>query len=138
MLIIVARKAMLGTLEELLHKNGVNAYTILSNVMGKGVTGRVYGTFLHPELNSIIFSVLPPELADRTVSALKSLHAGRTKASDNERAIPLKVFSFPCEERVFWDGSIRTPAADYAQTRILNQVSVELAEMGVRTLIRNP
>jgi len=68
-LIIVARDSMLGELEELLHDNGINAYTILSNVLGKGVTGRAYGTFFHPDINSIIFAVLPFNQADRAVSA---------------------------------------------------------------------
>ena len=40
-LIIVARDSMLSDLETLLQENGVKAYTIMSNVMGKGVTGRV-------------------------------------------------------------------------------------------------
>jgi len=99
-LIIVARDSMLSDLEELLHKNGVKAYTILSNVMGKGVTGRVYGTFLNPDINTVIFAVLPPNEADRAVSALKTLHEGRKEASDDDTPIPLKVFSFPCEEHV--------------------------------------
>lgn len=104
-LIIVARDSMLADLEELLHKNGVKAYTILSNVMGKGVTGRVYGTFLNPDINTIIFAVLPPNEADRAISALKTLHVERKEASRKEaphgdQPIPLKVFSFPCEEHV--------------------------------------
>jgi nitrogen regulatory protein PII len=99
-LIIVARDSMLNDLEHILHKNGVQAYTILKNVLGKGVMGSVFGTFLHPEINTIIFSVLPPDLADRAVSALKNLHADRKKASGDNREIPLKVFSFPCEEHV--------------------------------------
>ncbi len=97
--IIVARDSMLGELEELLHDNGIYAYTILSNVLGKGVTGRVHGTFLHPDINSIIFAVLPSNQADRTVSALKALHAARVKATRGQ-PISLKVFSFPCEEHV--------------------------------------
>ena len=54
-LIIVARDSMLSDLENLLQENGVKAYTIMSNVMGKGVTGRVFGTFLNPDTNAIIF-----------------------------------------------------------------------------------
>ena len=99
-LIIVARDSMVHDLEQVLNNNGVKAYTILKNVIGKGVTGSVLGTFLHPEINTLIFSVLPPDLADRAVSALKSLHAERKKASGHDGAIPLKVFSFPCEEHV--------------------------------------
>jgi nitrogen regulatory protein PII len=99
-LIIVARDSMLNDLEHVLHNNGVNAYTVLKDVIGKGVTGSVLGTFLHPEINTIIFSVLPPDLADRAVSALKRLPAERTKDSGDARTIPLKVFSFPCEEHV--------------------------------------
>jgi len=99
-LIIVARDSMVHDLEHVLHNNGVTAYTIMKNVMGKGVTGSVLGTFLHPEINTIIFSVLPPDLADRAVSALKGLYAERKSASHGNQAIPLKVFSFPCEEHV--------------------------------------
>lgn len=98
-LIIVARDSMLGELEELFHKNGISAYTILSNVKGKGETGRVRGTFLSPEINSIIFTVLPSDQADRAVNALKALHAARVKATHGQ-PIPLKVFSFPCEEHI--------------------------------------
>ncbi|CUS36332.1 P-II family nitrogen regulator [Candidatus Nitrospira nitrificans] len=98
-LIIVARDSMISDLEELLQSNGVKAYTIMSNVMGKGVTGRVFGTFLNPDTNAIIFAVLPPDQADKAVSALQTLHATR-KASSCDTPIPLKVFSFPCEEHV--------------------------------------
>lgn len=99
-LIIVARDSMLSDLEGLLHSTGVTAYTILNNVMGKGVTGRVYGTFLNPDINTIIFAVLAPDQADRAVSALKTLHTGRKEASRDNKPIPLKVFSFPSEEHV--------------------------------------
>ncbi len=99
-LIIVARDSMLSDLEELLQSNGVTAYTILSNVMGIGVTGRMYGTFLNPDINAIIFAVLPSDQADRAVRALKTLYAGRKEASHDDEPIPLKVFSFPCEEHI--------------------------------------
>lgn len=99
-LIIVARDSMLSNLEELLQSNGVTAYTILNNVMGKGVTGRMYGTFLNPDINAIIFAVLPPDQADRAVSALKTFHATHKKPSHDDKPIPLKVFSFPCEEHI--------------------------------------
>lgn len=99
-LIIVARDSMLSDLEGLLHSNGVTAYTILSNVMGKGVTGRVYGTFLNPDINTIIFAVLAPDQADRAVSALKAHHEGRKEAARDDKPIPLKVFSFPSEEHL--------------------------------------
>lgn len=99
-LIIVARDSMLTDLEHVLHRNGVQAYTILKTVIGKGVTGSGLGTFLHPEINTIISSVLPADLADRAVTALKSLHAEQKKGIGGDRAIPLKVFSFLCEEHI--------------------------------------
>lgn len=99
-LIIVARDSMLSDLEGLLHRTGVTAYTILNNVMGKGVTGRVYGTFLNPDINTIIFAVLPSDQADQAVSALKAHHSGRKGASRDDKHIPMKVFSFPSEEHV--------------------------------------
>ena len=98
-LIIVARDSMLSDLEDLLQRNGVKAYTIMSNVMGKGVSGRVFGTFLNPDTNAIIFAVLPPEQAGQAIHALQALHATR-KAASQDTPIPLKVFSFPCEEHV--------------------------------------
>lgn len=98
-LIIVARDSMLSDLEDLLQRNGVTAYTIMSNVMGKGVSGRVFGTFLNPDTNAIIFAVLPPEQAGQAIHALQALHATR-KAASRDTPIPLKVFSFPCEEHV--------------------------------------
>jgi hypothetical protein len=91
---------MLSDLEEFLQSNGVTAYTILNNVMGKGVTGRMYGTFLNPDINAIIFTVLPSDQADRAVSALKALYATRNEPSHDDQPIPLKVFSFLCEEHI--------------------------------------
>ncbi len=99
MLIIVARDSMLSELEELLRDNGIGAYTIVSHVLGKGLTGRVYGTFLQPDINSIIFAVLPSIQADRAVSALTALHTARGLATHGQ-PVPLKVFTFPCEEYV--------------------------------------
>ena len=99
-LIIVARDSMLSDLERLLESTGVRAYTILSNVMGKGVTGRMYGTFLNPDINAIIFAVLPTDQADKAVSALKIFHATHKNLSHDDKPIPLKVFSFPCEEEI--------------------------------------
>src|SRR5690242_17326039 len=99
-LIIVARDSMLHDLEHVLQANEVKAYTVLKDVIGKGVTGSVLGTFLHPEINTIIFSVLPPDLADRAIRALKTLHAERKRVSHSDTAMPLKVFSFPCDEHI--------------------------------------
>lgn len=98
-LIIVARDSMLSGLEELLRDNGISAYTIIRNVMGKGLSGRVYGSFLQPDINSIIFSVLPSNQADRAVSAFTAIHTARVLATHGQ-PVPLKVFTFPCEEHV--------------------------------------
>lgn len=98
MLIIVARDSMLSELEEHLRSNGISAYTIINNVMGKGLTGGVYGTFLKPDSNSIIFSVLPSDQAERTVSALTALYA--RDLSTRGQPVPIKVFTLPCEEHV--------------------------------------
>jgi hypothetical protein len=55
MLLIVVRDSMLSELEALLRENGISAYTIISDVKGTGLTGRVDGAFLKPDINSIIF-----------------------------------------------------------------------------------
>jgi len=93
MLLIVARDSMLSELKELLRDNGISAYTIISQVMVKGLTGRVYGTFLQPDINSIILSVFPFSQADRAVSALKALHTARD-LSTHGQPVPLKVVYF--------------------------------------------
>ena len=61
MLLIVVRDSMLSELEALLREHGISAYSIISDVKGKGLTGRVDGSFLKPDINSIIFSVLPSD-----------------------------------------------------------------------------
>jgi len=45
-LMIVARDSMVTELEELLQKNGINAYSVINKVEGKGETGKV-GAFSH-------------------------------------------------------------------------------------------
>ena len=94
MLLIVARDSMFSELEALVRENGISAYTIISNVKGTGLTGRVDGAFLKPDINSIIFSVLPSDQADRAVSALTALHTAQGQP------VPLKVFTLPCEEHL--------------------------------------
>jgi len=97
MLMIVARDSMLSELEELLRENGISGYTIIKNAMGKGLTGRVYGDFLQPQINSIIFSVLPSDQAERVVSALTARHKNLTT---HGHPVSLKVFTLPCEEHL--------------------------------------
>lgn len=87
---------MLSGLEALLRENGISAYTKISNVMGKGLTGRVDGAFLQPDINSMIFSALSSDQADRAVSALTALHT----AEGLGQPVPLKVYTLPCEEHV--------------------------------------
>ncbi|MGH7182923.1 MAG: P-II family nitrogen regulator [Nitrospiraceae bacterium] len=94
---IVARDSMLSELEERLRDNGISAYTIINDVMGKGLTGRLHGTFLQPDTNSIIFSVLPSDQAERAVSALRALHKDLTA---HGHPVSLKVFTLPCEEHL--------------------------------------
>jgi nitrogen regulatory protein PII len=99
-LMIVARDSMMSELEKLLHDNGINAYSILNKVVGKGRTGTVHESFFqtgYTGFNLMILAVLPSDQVDRTVSALKAFHAARVKGAHGE-PIPFKLFSFPCEE----------------------------------------
>jgi nitrogen regulatory protein PII len=101
-LMIVARDSMMSELEKLLHDNGVNAYSIINKVVGKGRTGEVYESFFdtgYTGFNLIILAVLPSDQVDRVVSALKAFHAARVKSAHGE-LIPFKLFSFPCEELI--------------------------------------
>jgi nitrogen regulatory protein PII len=100
-LMIVARASMMSEVEKLLHDNGINAYSLINKVLGKGQTGKVEA-FFHPGytgFNLMILAVLPSDQADRIVSALKAFHAARVKGAHGE-PIAFKLFSFPCEELI--------------------------------------
>lgn len=99
-LIIVARESMISHLEEFLREHGILAYTILGNVMGNGETGRVYGAFLRPDINAVVSVVLPADQVERAIRGIKTLIAQRKETAHDDNPIPLKVFSFPCEEHV--------------------------------------
>jgi len=99
-LIIVARESMISHLEEFLREHGILAYTILGNVMGNGETARVYGAFLRPDINAMVSVVLPADQVERAIHGIKTLIAQRKETAHDNTPIPLKVFSFPCEEHV--------------------------------------
>jgi nitrogen regulatory protein PII len=98
-LMIVARDSMVTALENLLDDNGVDAYSLLNKVEGKGKTGTVPKSFSHPGYNLMILAVLPSDQVERIVSALKAFNEVRIKDAHGQ-AIPLKLFSFPCEELI--------------------------------------
>jgi len=101
-LMIVARDSMLTELEDLLHKNGINAYSVINKVEGSGKTGKV-GAFHHSvytgstHFNLMILAVLQSDQVEKAVGALKAFHTARKKLA-KEEPIPLKLFAFPCEE----------------------------------------
>ena len=103
-LMIVARDSMKTELEMLLHDNGINGYSIINKVEGKGKTGRV-GSFSHDvytgstHFNLMILAVIPSDQVDRAIGALKAFHAARVKGAHGE-ALPLKLFAFPCDELI--------------------------------------
>ena len=98
-LMIVARDSMVNELEKLLQDSGVNAYSRLNKVEGKGKTGKVHESYQHPGFNLMILAVLPSDQVAIVVRTFRTYLAARVKAAQGE-AIPLKVFSFPCEELI--------------------------------------
>jgi hypothetical protein len=94
-LMIVAPDSMVYELEKLLHDTGVNAYSLLNKVEGKGKTGEVHESFQHPGVNLMILAVLPSDQVAIVIRALKAF-----LKAESEQPIPLKVFSFPCEELI--------------------------------------
>jgi hypothetical protein len=98
-LMIVFRGSMGDDLDQVLRSSGITAYTLIKNAEGKGVTGNVVGTFFYPGTNSVIFAMLRSEQLDPAISALKAYHATRVAAAHGQ-AIPLKLFSFPCDELI--------------------------------------
>lgn len=101
-LMIVARDSMMSQIEELLHDDGINAYSIINKVLGKGKSGKVHESFFdlgYTSFNLMILAVLPSDQADRAVSTLKAFHAARVQGAHGE-LIPFKLFAFPCEELI--------------------------------------
>ena len=104
MLMIVARDSMVKELEDLLHANGINAYSVIHKVEGRGQTGTV-GTFHYnvytgsTHFNLMILTVLASEQVDRAVNALKAFHDTRKK-NPHAEPLALKLFAFPCEELI--------------------------------------
>lgn len=98
-LMIVAPDSMVNELEKLLHDTGVNAYSLLNRVEGTGKTGKVHESFQHPSFNLMILAVLPSDQAAIVVRAVNALLTIHVKAGSGQ-PIPLKVFSFPCEELI--------------------------------------
>jgi nitrogen regulatory protein PII len=98
-LMIVARDSMIDALEELLQNIGIDAYTVVKKVEGRGDTGKVSVSFIYPDCNTIIFAVLPPDQVARAVTALKEFRETRVKVTHGQ-PLPFKLFSFPCEELI--------------------------------------
>lgn len=98
-LMIVFRSSMSEDLQVILHDSGITAYTLINNAEGKGITGNVIGSFFYPGTNSVIFAMLPSDQVDQAVDALKVFHASRLQSSQG-RPIPIKLFSFPCQELI--------------------------------------
>lgn len=101
-LMIVARDSMLRELENLLHDTGINAYSIINKVMGKGKTGEVHEFFFdtgYTGYNLMIFAILSSDQTDRAINALKAFHSARVEGAHG-KTIPFKLFSFPCEEHL--------------------------------------
>jgi len=98
-LVLVFRASMLNEVEELMKKNGIGAYSLLHKLEGKGETGNVMWSFLYPGSNSVIFTVLSAERATQVVDALQTFRASRVQAAEG-KAIPFKLFAFPCEELI--------------------------------------
>jgi hypothetical protein len=96
-LMIVFRSSMSEDVVRVIRESGIAAYTLIDNATGKGETGNVVGSFFYPGSNSVIFSMLPDDQVDQTISTLKTFHAERLKNSQG-RPIPFKLFSFPCRE----------------------------------------
>ena len=98
-LLIVFRSSMTHDIQEVLSQCGIDAYTLIPNASGKGETGNVIGSFFYPGTNTIIFAMLRSDKLDPAISALKAYHATRVEAAHGQ-AIPLKLFSFPCDELI--------------------------------------
>ena len=102
MLMIVARDSMARELEELLHANGITAYSVIHKVEGRGQTG-IVGTFHYnvytgsTHFNLMILAVLTSEQLDRAVNALTAFNDARKQIPKSE-PLALKLFGFPCEE----------------------------------------
>ena len=78
--------------EQVLETRDLPGYTEFPNVLGKGQTGRKFGTRAFPGSTSLYFTVLPRVDAPALLDALRDLRARRGATEG------LKVYAFTTEE----------------------------------------
>ena len=97
MLMIVFRESMIEQVHALLKEHGVNAFTELHNVAGKGKTGATVQFFLTPGANSMILAAVSDQLASRLIDGFTRFRAEHDKRREGE-AFSLHIFVLACEQ----------------------------------------
>jgi nitrogen regulatory protein PII len=72
--LLIYNQSVAEQIKYLLERLGINAYTMLDTVKGKGQIGNPrFGTHTWPELNSAILTVVPDNQLDNIMSAINKL-----------------------------------------------------------------
>jgi nitrogen regulatory protein PII len=95
MITIICREKLEREVVQLLNTLGVQGYTTMSGLGGKGLSGAVseHGWI---ERNMKFVVVLGEEQATSLASAVKQLYAKLLEQQSGEK-VPLRVFSVPCD-----------------------------------------
>jgi nitrogen regulatory protein PII len=97
MLLIVFRESMVEQIHALLKEFGVNAFTELHNVGGKGETGHTLHFSLSADANRMILVAVADQAAYRLIDGFTRYRAEHVKGDET---FPLHVFVLPCEQVV--------------------------------------
>ncbi len=72
--LLIYNQSVAEQIKYLLERLGVNAYTMLDTVKGKGKVGDPrLGTHTWPELNSAILTVIPDDQLDKVMTAINKI-----------------------------------------------------------------
>ncbi|HEX9742763.1 MAG TPA: hypothetical protein VGA17_08245 [Nitrospiraceae bacterium] len=99
MLMIVFRQSLEEDIMKLLRELEVKAFTELPSAVGSGKAGAAYQSFASPGANSIVYTALAEDQTERVVKGLRDFR-DRLSLQQHGAAIPLRVFTLPCEQVV--------------------------------------
>ena len=97
LLLITFRQSLEEALRHLLHEIGVKNYTLISGVLGEGITGKITGTFSGQGLNSVLLVVIDEEEEKPVLERLKAFHKSLA-THEYFSKIPLRLFVLPCDQ----------------------------------------
>jgi hypothetical protein len=99
MLLIIFRESLEEEILGLLNEHNIRAFTELHKVGGVGETGAAFHAYTLSGVNTIIFTALAEDHADRVLEGLTAFRDQRVQEQYGAK-VPLHVFVLPCLQAV--------------------------------------